>query len=248
MSYVSRLVLSLLTLALASGPALAGQFNVSPTRIDLSGPRPSTLVTIHNTGEQPLRFQVSAWSWSQTATSDLDLEPTEDLLVYPSLLEVAPGGTRRVRIGTLIAPSDTEQSYRVFVEELPPLGDSGPGVHVLTRASLPAFLLAAHPAPHVTIGDPSFAEKTLAFDAVSDGNAHVMLQQLRIEGRDGDGQPVFIQNRRGWYLLAGHRQTIEVSLVDATCRGLRTLTIEAETDVGTWDRTVEIEPGMCDGL
>src|SRR5581483_7908699 len=76
---------------------------------------------------------------------ETDLSATDDLAIFPRVLTIEPQQERRVRVAAATAFTPSEKSYRLFVEELPPLdtvstSPSGSGVQMLTRYSIPIFL------------------------------------------------------------------------------------------------------------
>src|SRR3954469_13224162 len=101
-------------------PAGAASFSVDPTLITLSPRASSTLLVVRNESPQPVRLQVSAVAWSQGLEGDMQVQPTEDLVFFPSLFTLEPGQDRKVRVGTTANFGAAEKSYRLFLEQLPP--------------------------------------------------------------------------------------------------------------------------------
>src|ERR1700759_2394475 len=109
--------------ALALGIAVVAQATavaVDPTRLHLSAKAHAQSLTLRNSGTEKARFQVSAFSWAQSTSGEMQLTPTQDILFFPSLLEIAPGETRKIRVTTDVPADTLEKSYRLFVDELPP--------------------------------------------------------------------------------------------------------------------------------
>src|SRR5688572_25193200 len=140
-----RAVAAVLAAACAAGggsEAAAASFTVDPTQIYLSGRSSSVLLTLHNESKDTLRFQLSVFAWAQSASGEMRLEPTQDIVFFPSLLTLKPDETRRVRVGSTAAFEAREKTYRIFVEELPPVDRAGNrgGVRVLTKMGIPIFM------------------------------------------------------------------------------------------------------------
>src|SRR5262245_34105720 len=70
--------------------ASAATFTVDPTQIFLSGPSGSALLTLRNESTQTLSFQLSVFSWAQSRTGEMQLQPTQDIVFYPPLLTLKP--------------------------------------------------------------------------------------------------------------------------------------------------------------
>src|SRR6266513_6406857 len=131
-----------LGLVLQAGTLAASAFQVTPVRVTFSGPS-STLLTLKNESDQPLRFQISSFVWSQDPKGAMQLGPTEDIVFFPALLSLNPGEERKVRVAATVAATDVEKTYRIFFEELPPLvkpENAGAQVRILTKMGIPIFV------------------------------------------------------------------------------------------------------------
>ena len=96
---------------LLTSEAVAATFTVEPTQIVLSGRKSSVLLTLKNDSAEPLRFELSVFSWSQSPSGEMSLEPTDDIVFFPALLTIAPGESRHVRVGS--ATSATRARRRI---------------------------------------------------------------------------------------------------------------------------------------
>src|SRR4029077_2394646 len=107
-------------LLLAPYAANASKFTVTPTEVNLSTSATSALVTLRNNSKSPLRFEVTLVSWSEDEHGQMALNPSSDVQFFPKLVELAAGASRNIRIGIKAGTArDVEQSFRLFVEELP---------------------------------------------------------------------------------------------------------------------------------
>src|SRR2546421_6591721 len=123
----------------------ASAFKVTPVRVTFSGPS-STLLTLKNESDQPLRFQITSFVWFQDPKGAMQLTPTEDIVFFPALLSLNPGEERKVRVAATVAAKDVEKTYRIFFEELPPLvkpENAGAQVRILTKMGIPIFVSPA---------------------------------------------------------------------------------------------------------
>src|SRR5438132_13311632 len=109
-----------LGLVLQAGNIAGSAFKVTPVRVTFSGPS-STLLTLRNESDQPLRFQISSFTWSQDARGSVQLSPTDDIVFFPALLTLNAGEEWKVRVAATGAATDGEKADRIFFEELPPL-------------------------------------------------------------------------------------------------------------------------------
>lgn len=250
----SALTAIVLGLVLQAGNLRASVFKVTPVRVTFSGPS-STLLTLKNESDQPLRFQISTFSWSQDPQGEVKLDPTSDIIFFPELLSLSPGEERKVRVAATVAATDIEKTYRIFFEELPPLEKSnepaGAQVRILTKMGIPIFVSPAKGHTDGSIEAVAMEHGKLGFDVRNSGNVHFALQGVKLHGTGSNGETVFDRQLDGWYVLAGSPRTYSVEIPAAECSKLKKIVIEAQTDEssvgksGTVTKEFEVPPGVC---
>ena len=246
-----RVAAALTALALLhAGPATAATFRVSPVQLSLTASSTSGLLTLSNESPETLRFQLTAYRWAEDERGQMQLLPTEDLAVFPTLLTLEPGKERKIRIGTAASPAPSEKTYRVFVEELPSAADSGETaagsrIKVLTRMGIPVFLKPPRTESGVEIAEAKIENARLRFLVRNSGNVHFTLQTVRAVATAGSGETVLDKQENGWYVLAGGTREYQWPLTPQECARVRTLKIEAQTDTGLVETRVEAPPGAC---
>src|SRR5262245_15618685 len=121
--------------------AVAGSFNVSPVRVELSAKDRTQALTVRNQGDQPSVVQVQLFAWSQDAGQDI-LQPTTDVLVSPPVFTVQPGQSQLLRIALRgVADPARQLSYRAILQEVPQQArEGGPALQVALKISLPVFV------------------------------------------------------------------------------------------------------------
>lgn len=130
-----------LLVGLHAAVAMGSVVSLNPVRVHLSAAKRSEILVVRNTGKTAARFQFTAHTWEETADGQMKLAPTNDILVFPSLLQVKAGETRRVRMASTVPPGQRERSYRLIAAELPE--STAPGVvQVLTKLNVPVFVQA----------------------------------------------------------------------------------------------------------
>jgi fimbrial chaperone protein len=218
------------------GGAWAAVFEVSPVRMPLSAAAPSGLLTVRNQSSEPMRFQVTAFAWSQSPSGGMVLAPTQDIVVFPTLLALKPGESRNLRVGATTSFGAVEKSYRVFVEELPPLASqrSTNQVRVLTRMGIPVFLAAPAPAATPRVDGLAVNGQTLSFALRNAGNTHFLARKVRVAALDAGGRPLFEHELPSWYVLGGGVRDYTLDLPPDACKAAR-LKITVETEQGAVD-------------
>jgi fimbrial chaperone protein len=226
----------------------AASFSIDPTQIRLSARASSGLLTVRNESVNPVRLQLTAFAWSQSLTGAMQLEATEDVVFFPSLLTLAPGQERKVRVGTTRAFGAVEQSYRLFVEELPAepgVKLEGAAVQVLTKMGIPVFLQPAAPRAQAALTELGQRDGAVAFRLENTGTVHFVPDSVRIRGSISTGEAVIDRNIQSWYVLAGGARVFTVSLDPPVCGQIRSLQIEVQVSGTMLHERLETPNGTC---
>jgi fimbrial chaperone protein len=229
-------------------PAAAANFNVNPTQVFLSAKATSALVTVRNDSSQPLRFQLSVFAWDQSPSGELMLAPTDDIVFFPALLTLGPNEERKVRVGRVTAPAEREKTYRIFIEEMPPLeavGTSGgAAVQVLTKMGVPIFVRPAKETATAAIGELENRGGAVRFSLSNTGTVHYVPMQVVLRGLAGTS-PVFEQKLDAWYVLAGGRRDFTAAVPAKDCARVTSLVVEVAVNGSSLTQTLDAPAGAC---
>jgi fimbrial chaperone protein len=227
--------------------ARAASFTVNPTQLFLSAASQSGLVTLKNESEKPIRFQLTVKSWGQAPDGQMQLAATEDIIFFPTLLTLAQGEERKVRVGAATPFGVKEKTYRLFVEELPPLDQDGtPGaVTMLTRMGIPIFLQPAKPSARATLRDLGVRGGIATFSLFNEGTVHFLPQTIRLRGFGESGVVALDQEEAGWYVLAGGSRKYEVPIPVSDCARIRSIAIEISVSGTTITDRLQTPAGAC---
>jgi fimbrial chaperone protein len=210
------------------------QFNITPTRLFIARNQTSTSLMLRNDGGETLRFQVSAFAWSNDRDGQMVLNATNDVVFFPMLFSVEPGQSRRVRVAVSERATERELSYRLFVEQLPSRAAVQPaGVQMLMRASIPVFVRPHAMVARAMLDEVDVIGGRLSFVLRNVGTVHVSTTQIAVraprpqgEGEKGEkDEKPFETSLPGWYLLAGESRVYHVTLPAAVCDEHPVLTI-----------------------
>jgi len=206
---------------LAPRPVNAATFSINPTRIELNAKHQADIITVTNSGDATLRLQVRSMLWQMQADGKWKLDPSDDLIVTPELLEVAPGSVAQLRVGSLVDGTTSEGSYRILLNELPNLGDDGSTqrqqIRVLTEISLPVFL---EPVAVTRIPDIRSASMVLGVLTVAVGNEgsqRLDPQGITVSVIDNAGNTVSRRTMMSNYVLAGAMWPLNITLPANDC-------------------------------
>lgn len=216
--------LAALLLALMAMPSLAcaASFSLNPTRVELDPQHRADIITLHNAGTAPLRMQVRSMHWSMAADGRWQLTPSTDLIVTPELIEVAPGDSAQLRVGSLLDAGTTEASYRLLLNELPDLnGDKGSRtaqIRVLSEVSLPVFIEPAKATRVPVLRSALVEHGQLSIGVGNDGNQRLDPQEIELKVLDRAGHMLDQQQATANYVLPGATAPLQLKLPPAVCK------------------------------
>ena len=182
------------------GSATAGSFVVAPVRVDLSSVKRSAELAVSNDDDAPLTLQLRVMAWNQLDEQDV-LSNTTNLLATPTVFELTPHESRKIRVALRQAPvRSVEVAYRLFIEVVPQGALSRPGIQVALRMSVPVFA-----APEVAVKKPLVWHAVqhagvVSLSVFNASNGSSRLVNLRATPVSGDALPIA-------YVLAGQRRT-----------------------------------------
>lgn len=241
-SAVSRL-LALLCAWCACTAAVAGEFSVTPIRVELKSGAMNETITVTNHAKEKLRVSVRLMEWTQDATGKDVYKESSDLIYFPRQMEFEPESKRLVRVGARGPAGMTERTYRLFIEEEPPAGTDANRAQVAFyfRFGVPVFLPPAMPHPQPEVSEPTLQGGKLAVTVRNTGNRYFRLVKLTIS--DGSG---YQQEVGGWYSLAHTQRTYTADIPPAVCLKAQTLQVALEGEGGLRiDRKLHVDPASC---
>ena len=234
-------------LALAAAfSAHAGNFGVSPIRVELDRATKSALVTVNNDDTKALAFQVRALEWSQEPNGADRYTETSDLVYFPQQFKVAPNENRVVRVGYKVPATQSEKTYRLFIEELadPQRDASTTGIAVTLRFGVPIFL---RPAAANVAGELDLAIKGGVAQVLvkNTGNAHFRLASVNLTALGAGGETLHQQSVDGWYVLTGVQRPYALKLPVDVCARSRSIRVEATAEKLVLRAERELAPADC---
>ena len=243
---MSRLALFVLpALLLFASGGHAAEFQLTPTRVRLDPKHLVDTVVVGNSGTAPLRFEVSVKRWRMAPDGRWLLEPSDDLIVHPLLLDIAPGDRARLRVGQLSPSQDpAEIPYRIELDEQAIGPNESNGVRMLTRISLPVFVEGGGSgAPAASLQSPQWHGDALAFELHNGGDRYLPPQALDIQLRGANGTVLAKQSLQGNYVLAGATLPLRMHLPQALCDRANELRVHLQ-ETGT-ELSLSLSPRHC---
>lgn len=223
-------------------PAGAGQFGVSPIRIDLDRSARSGAITVSNDEQAgPLRVQLRLFEWTQDAEGKDAYRENEDLLYFPRLMAMEKGEQKLVRVGLRTPPPEREKSYRLFIEELPAAPEPGGArVAIAVRFGVPIFLKPVQEEIRGEIEKLEMEKGVLRVGVRNSGNVHFTIKSIQA----GSGE-AFSKEAPGWYLLAGAAREHRIEVPAQDCARLRQIHVTVKAEQLELKGTLAVNAAMC---
>ena len=239
--------IAIVALLLAPNAAARSNFTVTPTEVNLSASATSALVTLRNGSKLPLRFEVNVFTWSEDERGKMTLNPSPDVTFFPKLVELAGGASRNIRIGINAGLArDVEQSFRLFIEELPDQSaPKGNAVALRTKIGIPVFVRPAKPVRSAEIAGVSVENGKVLTRIRNTGNLHISVDKISVTGTGGSAASTFKKEGPGWYVLPGATRIFEVPMTAAECKATTSVAVEAIGHGRSLNSASQVSPAAC---
>ena len=196
-------------LLLAFQSAWAGIFSVTPVRVYMKPQDRAVAITLKNDGDTPVVLQADIYSWSQNANGKDKLDLTEDMLLSPPIIKLAPGAHQVVRLAMLTARDPNRQmTYRMILREVPEAVKSSKriAVPIALALNLPIFITPPHASREVRCAVKSVEKHAVAVQCHNTGNAYAQLRSVILKR----GDRVLAHFKGGVYILPGAARTVKL--------------------------------------
>lgn len=233
---------ALIAIGLFSGLAAtagAGILNITPTRLAVSPNGEVVAFNLRNAGDEKALVEVEVFAWTDVHNPKA-LEPTQDLLIVPPIVELPANETQVLRLAPrLKADLAEEKMYRLIITELPSEIGQETGVGFAVEMSLPIFIApeGANADPVWSLGWQDVATPELSI--VNRGNAHLRVRSFELFA-DPKGNALF-QSDDSAYILAGEEKRWPLKGDFSAIKG--PITVKAETTKGPIDALILLPEG-----
>jgi fimbrial chaperone protein len=261
----SALVFCLVGLSsLINLPSLA--FGISPIKVYFEKGSSSRDVTLDNADDKTVRLKVQAYKWTEDGDGKRQLTPTQEIAVFPAILELKPKSKRIIRLAAKLPPKQIEQSYRLAIEQLPEAVAKKPEatpdgakptkataqLNFLYTLNLPVFINPINIDRKSSITSPSINGGNLSFNLVNQGNAHIFASVIEVTTKDSAGKTIATKKINPTYVLPSIQRKLTLDLPQDRCQNARSISIEikGDEDVGNktnLSQTVNVASGVCSG-
>lgn len=201
----------------ASTPANAGVFSVTPVRIYMSVKDRAVAVTVTNDGDSAIVLQADLNVWTQKADGADELTLTDDLILSPPIIKLAPKARQVVRLARLAPPDASRQlSYRFILREIPEATPSGDvQVPIALALSMPVFITPPGVKRNLECKVADRSAGGIAVQCANSGSAYAQIREFVIMR----GEQRIARFEGGAYILPGAAKTIAVGTEAAATPG-----------------------------
>lgn len=224
----------------------AGEWRVTPIRIELDKNAKSGVVTIVNEGTEKLNVQMKAMEWTQDAEGKDVYTETEDLIFFPKIMTIEAKEDRILRAGIKIPAVAKEKTYRLFVEEIPePKKSEGVNVAIAIRFGVPIFVKPLKAEPKGEIQKVELAKGVVSATVNNTGNVHFMINTVSIRGKNDKGEEIFAKDINGWYLLSDVSRIYRAEVPKEICKDVSKIDVQVVTDKLNLNGKADVVTTMC---
>ncbi|AXY68177.1 molecular chaperone [Thermosynechococcus sichuanensis E542] len=230
--------------------AQSSEFYLNAVQVFLSPRQRTALLTLTNTGQVPINFEVSVRRWQQTADGQEELTESDgNVVAFPILLSVPPGEQRTLRVGVRQPATTEEQTYRLLVTELPPANvpeTQGAAIRIIKTLSLPVFVQPVNIQRQGEIVNGRVEKGKLSFVVRNRGNVHIQTLGITVQGLNERGTVVFERTLDSVYVLAERdRPFRNIPLPQSNCAQVRQVKLQSVGTNPSLTTEIPTPNGVC---
>jgi fimbrial chaperone protein len=197
-------ILTATSLALSATLAGATTLSISPISIEVQAPGGASRVTLENAGKDVVQAQIRVFKWVQENGKD-KLVPTRDVVASPPAIKMEPGKKTVVRVVRISkTPVESEESYRLIVDEVPQPAKNAKAVSFAIQYSVPVFFTNTKGDQQLT-WNARLNKGQLVVAASNSGTRRAKLSQMQL--KLPDGSVATVAEGLAGYVLPGSSRT-----------------------------------------
>lgn len=195
----------------SSVAAWGATFSVSPVRIYMQARERATAITVDNEGDAEVVLQGEVFQWKQKPDGTDELTATDDLILAPPVMKVAPRSRQVLRLANLKpVPPGEQLTYRIIVREVPEAAVPREGVQIQVALafSLPIFITPPGAKQSLVCEAKRGSPDLLLATCENKGDAYAQLVNFSV--RTATGTVLMSQDVAGGYILPKVRRQFEL--------------------------------------
>jgi fimbrial chaperone protein len=245
---LARMALFPVFVFLAALPAMssAGDWRVSPIRLEFDRQAKSGALTVINESKEKLHVQMRAFDWTEDAEGKDQYAESAEVVFFPKMMVLEKGEERIVRTGIRVPAAGREKTYRLFIEEIPePKKGEGTNVTIAIRFGVPIFVKPLKEESKGLLENVKLDQGTFRATVKNVGNEHFVIHSVAVKGKNRGGEEVFSMEIAGWYLLSGASRVYQTPVPAEICEKMARLEIGVKTDKFSLDQQLDVDTHMC---
>lgn len=190
--------------------AEAGVFSVSPVRMYMAPKDRAIAVTINNEGDDELVMQADVYTWKQKPGGEDQLTLTEDMILSPPILKLAPRSRQVVRLAMLAPrPTGEQLTYRLVVREVPEAkpAEKNLQLQLALAFSLPVFITPPGAKRQLGCTIDRVTANTVRADCENTGNAYAQAREFTLLSASGEK---LAMRDSGGYILPSIKRSFDI--------------------------------------
>lgn len=196
----------------------AGVFSVTPVRIYMTPKDRAVAVTIVNEGDEAVALQADLNTWTQAPDGTDQLSLTDDLILSPPIIKLAPKARQVVRLA-LLKPADASRqlTYRMIMREIPEATqpkNANIQVPIALALSMPVFITPPPAVKEITCTTGGSARE-IAVTCRNSGTAYAQVREILVKR----GEKVEARFEGGIYILPGASKVVPIKITDPVAQG-----------------------------
>lgn len=203
--------------------AAAGAFSVTPVRLYMTPRDRAIAVTLTNEGDAAIVLQADINTWGQKSDGTDELVLTEDLILAPPIIKLAPKAKQVVRLA-LLKPADASRqlTYRMIIREVPEaLPTTSIEVPIALALSMPVFITPPGAKRLMDCNAARADAKTVMVSCGNRGSAYAQIREVSVLR----GDQMLAKFEGGTYVLPGASKALSLKAGQAISAGEAQLVI-----------------------
>lgn len=193
----------------------AAEFSVTPVRIFMAARDRAVAITVTNEGTEEVVMQADLYSWKQKPGGEDELVLTEDMILSPPILKLAPKSRQVVRLARLTPPPAGEQlTYRMIVREIPEARPPSKelAIQIALAFSLPVFITPPGAKRQLICVTERVAPDTINAVCENKGTAYAQPREFTLLAENDEK---IASRDSGGYILPDIKRSFELKRVGA---------------------------------
>lgn len=205
--------------------AWAGAFSVTPVRIYMTPRDRAVAVTIVNEGDAEVVLQADLSAWTQKPDGTDEQTPTEDIILSPPIIRLAPNARQVVRLA-LLKPADASRQliYRMVLREVPEAlanQDKTIQLPIALALSMPVFITPPPAKRNMNCTAARGLAPDLTANCTNSGTAYAQVREILLKR----GTLTLARFEGGTYVLPGAQKFMSLKGESSIAPGAAQLSV-----------------------